>query len=137
MATKEYAELEWPIAILLAIVWVTYAVVFFGTIVKRKPIRQRGVVQVVRAGPDVQGDQRPEVHDGQPVRVNRTFGLFGHEVVHHPQETVGQEKTDRVVAGHLLLCRAANLPDATDLTPSPMPRIPQTTVMMANWRTTL
>jgi cytochrome c oxidase cbb3-type subunit 1 len=34
--TKEYAELEWPIAILLAIVWVTYAAVFFGTIVKRK-----------------------------------------------------------------------------------------------------
>jgi cytochrome c oxidase cbb3-type subunit 1 len=34
--TKEYAELEWPIAILLAIVWVTYGAVFFGTIVKRK-----------------------------------------------------------------------------------------------------
>src|SRR5476649_2331895 len=34
--TKEYAELEWPIAILLAIGWVTYAVVFFGTITKRK-----------------------------------------------------------------------------------------------------
>ncbi|NBB12742.1 cytochrome-c oxidase, cbb3-type subunit I [Pseudomonas sp. SLFW] len=34
--TKEYAELEWPIAILLAIVWITYALVFFGTIVKRK-----------------------------------------------------------------------------------------------------
>ncbi|KRP58854.1 cytochrome-c oxidase, cbb3-type subunit I [Pseudomonas trivialis] len=34
--TKEYAELEWPIAILLAIVWVAYATVFFGTIVKRK-----------------------------------------------------------------------------------------------------
>ncbi len=34
--TKEYAELEWPIAILLAIVWVTYGLVFFGTIVKRK-----------------------------------------------------------------------------------------------------
>lgn len=33
---KEYAELEWPIAILIAIVWVAYAVVFFGTIVKRK-----------------------------------------------------------------------------------------------------
>ncbi|MBA1200380.1 cytochrome-c oxidase, cbb3-type subunit I [Pseudomonas capeferrum] len=33
--TKEYAELEWPIAILLAAVWVAYAVVFFGTIVKR------------------------------------------------------------------------------------------------------
>ena len=34
--TKEYAELEWPIAILLAVVWVAYAVVFFGTIAKRK-----------------------------------------------------------------------------------------------------
>ena len=35
-ASKEYAELEWPIDILIAIVWVTYAVVFFGTIAKRK-----------------------------------------------------------------------------------------------------
>ncbi|GAB3472179.1 cytochrome-c oxidase, cbb3-type subunit I [Massilia terrae] len=33
---KEYAELEWPIALLIAVVWVTYAVVFFGTIMKRK-----------------------------------------------------------------------------------------------------
>jgi len=33
---KEYAELEWPIALLIAVVWVAYAVVFFGTIVKRK-----------------------------------------------------------------------------------------------------
>ncbi|MDB5910254.1 MAG: cbb3-type cytochrome c oxidase subunit [Massilia sp.] len=33
---KEYAELEWPITILIAVVWVVYAVVFFGTIVKRK-----------------------------------------------------------------------------------------------------
>ena len=28
---KEYAELEWPIDILIALVWVAYAVVFFGT----------------------------------------------------------------------------------------------------------
>ena len=35
-SSKEYAELEWPIDILLGIVWVTYCVVFFGTIVKRK-----------------------------------------------------------------------------------------------------
>lgn len=35
-STKEYAELEWPIDILIAIVWVAYAVVFFGTIIKRK-----------------------------------------------------------------------------------------------------
>lgn len=35
-SSKEYAELEWPIDILLTVVWVSYAVVFFGTIVKRK-----------------------------------------------------------------------------------------------------
>ncbi len=33
---KEYAELEWPIAILIAVVWVAYAVVFFGTIAQRR-----------------------------------------------------------------------------------------------------
>ncbi len=35
-STKEYAELEWPIDIAIAIVWVSYAIVFFGTLVKRK-----------------------------------------------------------------------------------------------------
>src|SRR5512144_1049992 len=34
--SKEYAELEWPIDILLAVVWVAYGVVFFGTIARRK-----------------------------------------------------------------------------------------------------
>lgn len=33
---KEYAELEWPIDLLIAVVWVAYAVVFFGTLMKRK-----------------------------------------------------------------------------------------------------
>ena len=33
---KEYAELEWPIGLLIAVVWVAYAVVFFGTIGIRK-----------------------------------------------------------------------------------------------------
>ncbi len=33
---KEYAELEWPIDLLLAVVWVSYAVVFFGTLARRK-----------------------------------------------------------------------------------------------------
>ncbi|MDR2174072.1 MAG: cytochrome-c oxidase, cbb3-type subunit I [Burkholderiales bacterium] len=33
---KEYAELEWPIDILIAVVWVAYALVYFGTIVKRR-----------------------------------------------------------------------------------------------------
>ena len=33
---KEYAELEWPIDLLIAVVWVSYGIVFFGTIVKRR-----------------------------------------------------------------------------------------------------
>ena len=33
---KEYAELEWPIDILITLVWVAYAVVFFGTIGTRR-----------------------------------------------------------------------------------------------------
>jgi cytochrome c oxidase cbb3-type subunit I len=34
--SKEYAELEWPINILITFVWVAYALVFFGTIAKRR-----------------------------------------------------------------------------------------------------
>ncbi len=34
--SKEYAELIWPIDILIAVVWVAYAIVFFGTIAKRQ-----------------------------------------------------------------------------------------------------
>jgi len=34
--SKEYAELEWPIDILLAVVWIAYAILYLGTIVKRK-----------------------------------------------------------------------------------------------------
>jgi cytochrome c oxidase cbb3-type subunit 1 len=34
--SKEYAELEWPIDVLITLVWVAYAIVFFGTIVKRR-----------------------------------------------------------------------------------------------------
>ncbi len=35
-SSKEYAELEWPIDILITVVWVSYAIVFFGTLAKRK-----------------------------------------------------------------------------------------------------
>ncbi|HWK61639.1 MAG TPA: cytochrome-c oxidase, cbb3-type subunit I [Eoetvoesiella sp.] len=35
-STKEYAEYEWPIDVLITLVWVAYAVVFFGTIAKRR-----------------------------------------------------------------------------------------------------
>jgi len=34
--SKEYAELEWPIDILITVVWLVYAYVFFGTIFKRR-----------------------------------------------------------------------------------------------------
>jgi len=33
---KEYAELEWPIDVLIALVWIAYLIVFFGTMIKRK-----------------------------------------------------------------------------------------------------
>ncbi|MFC3608851.1 cbb3-type cytochrome c oxidase subunit I, partial [Stutzerimonas tarimensis] len=35
-SSKEYAELEWPIDILIAVVWISYVVVFFGTLMQRK-----------------------------------------------------------------------------------------------------
>lgn len=34
--SKEYAELEWPISILIAIVWVAFIIVFFGTLAIRR-----------------------------------------------------------------------------------------------------
>ncbi len=64
-------------------------------------------MQVVRTRPDIEEDQRPEVHDRQFVGINRTVRLFWHEVVHHPEETRSQEETHRVVAipplGHRIL----------------------------------
>jgi cytochrome c oxidase cbb3-type subunit I/II len=33
---KEYAELEWPIDIAIAVVWVVFAINFFGTLIKRR-----------------------------------------------------------------------------------------------------
>ena len=33
---KEYAELAWPIDVLIAVVWVAYGVLFFGTIARRR-----------------------------------------------------------------------------------------------------
>jgi cytochrome c oxidase cbb3-type subunit I len=33
---KEYAELEWPIDVLIAVVWIAYLIVFFGTLIKRR-----------------------------------------------------------------------------------------------------
>ncbi|HBC57182.1 MAG TPA: cytochrome C oxidase Cbb3, partial [Gammaproteobacteria bacterium] len=35
-SSKEYAELEWPIDLLITVVWVAYAIVFLGTIFQRR-----------------------------------------------------------------------------------------------------
>ncbi|ANI15105.1 cytochrome c oxidase, cbb3-type subunit I [Pseudomonas citronellolis] len=34
--SKEYAEMEWPIALWVTVVWIAYAYLFFGTIARRK-----------------------------------------------------------------------------------------------------
>ncbi len=55
-------------------------------------------MQVVRAGPDVDEHERPEVDDGQLVAEHRAFGGFGQVVVHQPEERRGQEEGHGVVA---------------------------------------
>jgi len=35
-STKEYAEVEWPIDIMIAVVWICYGIVFLGTVKHRK-----------------------------------------------------------------------------------------------------
>jgi cytochrome c oxidase cbb3-type subunit I/II len=34
--SKEYAELEWPLDIAIAVIWVVFAINFFGTLIKRR-----------------------------------------------------------------------------------------------------
>ena len=63
-----------------------------------RPVRQRRVVQVMRAGPHVDRDQRPEMDDRQPVRIDRALRLLGHVVVHDAEEAGSQEETDRIVS---------------------------------------
>ena len=53
---------------------------------------------MVRAGPDVEEDQRPEVDDRQAVGIDRPLGALRDEVVHDGEEAGGQEEADRVVA---------------------------------------
>ena len=42
--SKEYAELEWPLDIAVVVMWVIYAVNFFGTVVRR---RERGLYAAI------------------------------------------------------------------------------------------
>ena len=52
----------------------------------------------MRAGPDVEEDQRPEVDDREPVGIDRPLGPLRDEVVHDAEEAGGEEEADRVVA---------------------------------------
>ncbi len=63
-----------------------------------QPVGCRRIMQVVRTGPDIEEDQRPEMDDRKTIRINRPFRLLGHEVVHDAEEPGGQEEADRVVA---------------------------------------
>ena len=58
---------------------------------------KRRVVQMMRAGPDVEEDDRPEMDDRQPVGIDRPLGALRNEIVHDGEEAGGQEEADRVV----------------------------------------
>nr|GEU28321.1 hypothetical protein [Tanacetum cinerariifolium] len=63
-----------------------------------RPVRQRRVVQMVRAGPHIGEDQRPEVHDRQAIGIDGTLGLFRDEVIDHAQVAGGEDEAHRVMA---------------------------------------
>ena len=63
-----------------------------------RPVGHRGEVQVMRAGPDVEEDDRPEMDDRQAIAVDWAIDLLGDEIIHHGEEGHGQEEGDRVVA---------------------------------------
>ncbi len=56
------------------------------------------IVQVVRPGPDIGVDERPEGDDREPVAPDRLLGLLREEVVEHPEEAAGQQEADGIVA---------------------------------------
>ena len=53
---------------------------------------------MMRARPDIEEDQRPEMHDREAVGINRPLGALRHEVIHHAEEARGEEEAHRVVA---------------------------------------
>ena len=55
-------------------------------------------MQVVRTGPDVEKDQRPEVDDREPIAVHRALRPLRDEVVHNGEEAGGQEEADGVMS---------------------------------------
>src|SRR3546814_5068476 len=55
-------------------------------------------MKMVRPGPDIEEEQRPEMKDRQAIAVNRPLRLLGHEIIHHREEGHGQEKGDRIMS---------------------------------------
>ena len=76
------------------------------------PIRQSGVVKMMRACPHIGKNQCPKVNDGQAVRINRTACLFRHIVIHHAQEAGSQEEAHGIMAipplNHCINCTGIN-----------------------------
>ncbi len=62
-----------------------------------RPIRQRGVEQVMRSRPDVDENQTPEMDDGQPVAEHGPVGRLGEKIIHQAEIRRGQEERDGVV----------------------------------------
>src|SRR3954465_11125053 len=54
-------------------------------------------MEMVRTGPDVEEDQRPEMDDRKTVGIDRPLGSLRNEVVHDGKEAGGQEEADRVM----------------------------------------
>jgi cytochrome c oxidase cbb3-type subunit 1 len=103
---KEYAELEWPIDILIAVVWVSYAIVFFGTIGIRKVAHLCGQLVLRRLhhgrGPAAHRQQRGHARrlDEELLRLRRRAGRHGAVVVRPQRRGL---LPDRRLPGHDVL----------------------------------
>ena len=63
-----------------------------------RPIRQRGIQQVMRPRPDVQKHQRPEMDDRKPVAKHRPARRLRQEVIHQAQIRRREKERHGVVA---------------------------------------
>ena len=55
-------------------------------------------MQMMRARPDVDEDQGPEVDDGEAIGIDRPLGALRDEIIHDGEEAGGQEEADCVMA---------------------------------------